>query len=167
MNASLCQYEQEVMAALRSGPLSHELHAHVSGCAECSEVMLVARFLQRDAGSMGEISIPDADIVWRQALSRSRAEAAARAVRPIQWVVYAGVGVLIAGAFWLVLGLPAWLEWLRGPLYNSGLPVVGGMWVRVSFVAGAVTTLTALFGAVYILRVDRIPVALSETRLQN
>ena len=163
MNASLCRYEQEIMTALRSGPLRHELHAHVSGCAECSEVMLVAQLLQRDADSMGEISIPDADVVWRQALSRSRAEAAARAVRPIQWVVYASIAVMMTAAFWLILGLPAWLEWLRAPLSISGLPVVRGMWVAVSLVAGAVTTLTALFGAVYILRVDRIPVALSKT----
>lgn len=167
MNASLCRYEQEVIRALRSGLFSQELHAHVGGCAECSEVMLVAQFLQRDADSMGEIPIPDADMVWRQASSQSRAESAARAVRPIQWVVYASVAVMATAAFWLILGLPACLEWLRAPLYTSGLPLVKGMWVRVSLVAGAVTTLTALFGAVYILRVDRIPVALSKTWLQN
>src|SRR5215467_12131990 len=161
MNASLCRYEQEIMTALRSGPLRHELHAHVSGCAECSEVMLVAQLLQRDADSMGEISIPDADVVWRQALSRSRAEAAARAVRPIQWVVYTSIAVMITAAFWLILVLPAWLEWL--PHYTSSLPVVRGMWVAVSFVAGAVTTLTAVFGAVFILRMDRAPVVLNKT----
>jgi len=157
MNASLCQYEPELMLALRSGSFSQELHAHVTGCAECSEVMLVAQFLQRDAGSMGEISIPDADIVWRQALSRSRAKAAARAVRPIQWVGYSSIAVVMMAAFWLILGSPAWLEWFR--LYTSNLLAVRGMWIAVSFVAGAVTTLTALFGAVYILRVDRLPVA--------
>lgn len=165
MTASLCKYEQEVVIALRSGPLSHELHAHVRGCAECSEVMLVLEFLQRDADSMGEIPIPDADRVWLRALSRSQAEAAARALRPIEWVFYASIAVMITAAFRLILGLPAWLEWL--PLYTSSLPVARGMWVAVSFVAGAVTTLTALFGAVYILRVDRMPVALSQTSLHR
>jgi len=123
--------------------------------------MLVAQFLERDADSMGEISIPDADTVWRRALSRSRAEAAARAVRPIQWVVYTSIAVMITAAFWLILVLPAWLEWL--PHYTSSLPVVRGMWVAVSFVAGAVTTLTAVFGAVFILRMDRAPVVLNKT----
>ena len=155
MNASLCKYEQEVIAALHSGPLRHELYAHVTDCAECSEVMLVAHFLERDADSMGEISIPDADMVWRRALSRSRAEAAARALRPIQWVIYASIAVMITAAFWLILALPAWLEWL--PHYTSSLHVVRGIWVAVSFAAGVVTTLTALCGAVFILREDRAP----------
>ena len=162
MNASLCKYEPEVMTALRSGPLSEELHAHVTGCAECSETMFVAQFLERDADAMGDISIPDADMVWRQALSRSRSEAAASAVRPIRWVVYASVAVMLTAAFRLILGLPSGLEWLPAPLSTSSLPVVRGTWVAVSLVAGAVTTLTALFGAVYILGVDRNPLALSK-----
>lgn len=161
MNTSPCKYEPEVIRALRSGPLGQKLYAHVTGCAECSDVMVVAQFLEREADSMGEISIPDADTVWRRALSRSRAEAAARAVRPIQWVVYTSIAVMITAAFWLILVLPAWLEWL--PHYTSSLPVVRGMWVAVSFVAGAVTTLTAVFGAVFILRMDRAPVVLNKT----
>ena len=163
MNASLCKYEQEVMTALRFGPLSHELHEHVSGCTECSEVMFVAQCLQRDGDSMGEISIPDADLVWRRALRRSRAEAAAHAIRPIQWVVHASIAVMITAALWLILGSPAWLGSLSAPLYTSSLHAVRGMWVVVSFVAGAVTILTALFAAVYIVRVDRFRVALANT----
>lgn len=163
MNASLCQYEQEVMTALRFGPLSDELHAHVTGCAACSEVMFLAQFLRRDADSMSEISIPDADLVWRRALSRSRAEAAARATRPIQWVVHAGIVAMITTAVWLILSLPALLRGLAAPLQTPTGYVVSGMWLAVSLVAGAVTILTALWGAVYILRVDRVPVTLIKT----
>jgi hypothetical protein len=36
------------------------------------------------------------------------------------------------------------------------------MWVVVSFVAGVVTIVTALFGAVYILRVDRLSIAVAK-----
>ena len=160
MSASLCKYEQEVMTALRFGPLSRELHAHVIGCAECSELMFVAECLQRDADSLGGISIPDTGRVWRRVLRRTRAEAAAHAVRPIQWVVHASAAVSSTAAFWLILVSPAWLGSLPAPLYTSTLHAVGGIWVAVSFMAGAVTILTALFGAVYILRVDRVPVAL-------
>jgi len=162
MNAPLCKFEPEVMTALRSGRLSRGLEAHVTGCAECSEIMLVAQFLARDADSMNEISIPNADLVWRRALARSRAEAAARAARPIQWVIFASIAAVITAAFWLILGSPAWLGWLA-PLCASSLHVVRGMWVAVSLVAGAVTILTALFGAVYILRVDRVLVAFAKT----
>jgi hypothetical protein len=163
MNASLCKFETEVMNALLSGPLGRELEAHVTGCAECSEIMLVAQVLERDADSMGEISIPNADLVWRRALSRSRAEAAVRAGRPIQGVIYASIAVMITAAFWWILASPAWLGWFRAPRYASSLHVVGGMWVAVSLVAGAVTILTALFGAVYILAVDRVLVAFPKT----
>lgn len=163
MNACLCKYEQEVRTALRSGPLSHELSAHVTKCAECSEVMFVAQFLLRDTDSMREISIPDADQVWRRALSRSRAVAAARAERPIQWVVHASIAVMVTAAFWLMLGLPEWLGPSPAPIYPSWLHVVRGVWIAVSLVAGAITILTAFFGAVYILRVDRVPAALAKT----
>ena len=163
MIASLCKYEQEVMAALRFGSLSHELHAHLTGCAECSEVLFVAHCLQRDADSMNTISIPDADLVWRRALRQSRAEAAAHAIRPIQWVGHGSIAVIITAAFCLILDPPAWLGSFRAALNTSSLHAVRGLWVAVSFVAGAVTILTALFGAVYILRVDRFHVALAKT----
>lgn len=163
MNASLCRYEEEVLKALGSGPLSRGLEAHVSGCAACSESMLVAQFFEREGDAMGEIPIPPAALVWRRALSRSRAEAAARATRPIAWVVCAGIAVMLLAAFWLLLGLPAWLGSVPASLYPSSLQVVGGLWVAVSLAAGAVTILTAVFGAVYILRVDRVLVALAKT----
>lgn len=159
MNASLCKYEQEVMRTLRFGPLSHELQAHVTGCVQCSEVVLVANCLQRYAHSMGEISIPSADLVWRRAKRRSRAETAARAIRPIQLVVHASIAVMITATFWLMLGSPAWLGSLPAPLFTPSLHTGRGMWVAVSFVAGLVTILTAFFGAVYILRTDCVPVA--------
>ena len=163
MNASRCKCEQEVLTALRSGTLGHELDAHVTGCVECSEIMFVVQFLQRDADSMGEISIPDANLVWRRALSRSRAEDIARAICPIQWVVHASIAVTITAALWLILGLPAWLGRLPAPLPTSSLHVVSGMWVFASFVAGAVTILSAFFGVLYILRVDPVPVAVVKT----
>lgn len=156
MNAFLCKYEQEVTIALRFGPLTDELQAHVTGCAACSEVIFLAQCLQRDADSIGEISIPDADLVWRRALRRSRAEAVAHAVRPIQWVVHASIAVMLTAGFLLILGSPAWFGSLPAPLYTSNLHAVRGTWFAVSFVAGAVTILTALFGAVYMLRVDRM-----------
>jgi len=71
MNACLCKYEQEATTALCFGPLSDELHAHVTGCAACSEVIFPAECLLRDADSMGEISIPDADLVWRERTAQS------------------------------------------------------------------------------------------------
>lgn len=162
MNTFLCKYEQETLTALRSGPLSHELRAHVTGCAECSEVMFLAQVLQRDADCMGEISIPDAHAVWQRALRRSRAEAAARAARPIQWAVHASIAIVIAAAFWLVRRSPAWFGSLPWEITSRPYTVTG-MWIAVSFLLGAVTILAALFGAVYILQADRAPVALTRT----
>jgi hypothetical protein len=161
MNASLCNCEQEVMTALRSGLLSNELQAHMTGCAQCSEVVSVARLLQRDASSLDEIPIPNPDLVWRRALRRARAEAVARAARPVQWVVHAAIAVIITMVFWLVQGSPEWFGSLPAP-YTSSLYPGRGAWVVVSFVLGGVTILTALFGALYILRVERCPAALAK-----
>lgn len=161
MNASLCKYEKEVTTALRFGQLSDELQAHVAGCAACSEVMLVGGWLQHDADSIGEISIPDAALVWRRALSRSRAANIARAIRPIQWVIHASIAVMIAVTFWLIPGLPAWFGWLAQ--VTASVESAGGMWVAISVMAGAATIVTALFGAVYILRAGRLRGTLVKT----
>lgn len=67
---------------------------------------------------------------------------------------------MIASAFWLILRLSISLGWLPARLHVSGLHVVSEAWVAVSVVAGASTIVTALLGAVYILRVDRAPVVL-------
>jgi len=120
--------------------------------------MLVAHFLQRDADSMGKISVPDADLVWRRALRRSPAEAIAHAARPIQWVVHTSIAAMITAAFWLILVSPAWFGSLPAALHASTPPAVEAVWVAVAFAAVAVTILTALFGAMYILQVDRVPV---------
>lgn len=159
MNASPCKYEEEVMAVLRSGPLSPELQAHMTGCVECSEAMLVASCLQHHAKSMGEVSIPSADLVWRRAWQRSRAEAAARAARPIQLVIHAGIAATIMAAFWMILGLSARLGSFSAPHYPSSLHAVSGVWIAVSVMAGAVTILTAVVGAVYILCSDQARIA--------
>jgi hypothetical protein len=82
-------------------------------------------------------------------------------MRPIQWVVHASIAVMITAAFWLILGSPGWLGSLPA-LQTSSLHAVTGMWVVVSFVAGVVTIVTVLFGAVYILRVDRLSIAVAK-----
>jgi len=65
---------------------------------------------------------------------------------------------MITAIFWLILGSPAWLRSMPAALYTPILHTVRGLWVAVSFAAGLVTMLTALFGAVYILRTDCVPV---------
>jgi len=65
---------------------------------------------------------------------------------------------MITAAFWLILVSPAWFGSLPAALHASTPPAVEAVWVPVAFAAVAVTILTALFGAVYILRTDCVPV---------
>jgi hypothetical protein len=116
--------------------------------------MMIAQFLQRETNSLEAIPIPNASLVWQRAASRSRAEALARATRPIQWVVHASVAVTFAATLWLIFDLAGSLSSLAGAVSAAGQHV-GGTWIYASIITGAVTMLGIVAGAMYMLSVDK------------
>ena len=163
MNASTCTREEELVRAMRSGSLSAELRSHVAECSNCTEVLLVAQFLRPDEEFSREIALPDASVIWRQALLQSRAEAADRATRPIRWVMSASFAAIIAALVWLIFGLPGGLVWSSGPLRALVQNFGGGVLGDVSFVVAGITMFTAVAGATYVLWADKVPDHLMKT----
>lgn len=122
MNANRCAREDELLDALGRGFTGADLDAHLAGCAECSELRLVAGALlddRRDA--FREAALPAAGTMWWRMQLRKRQEAQAAARRSL----------LIGQALTLVAAIA-----LVGSIFGADL-VVGARQVVASLRAGA------------------------------
>jgi hypothetical protein len=138
-----CPREREALAAVVAGTLEPELKRHVSGCAECREVVAVATWLQGVARETDPGPLPRADRVWWRAQVERRLEVrrslAERAARPIRWFergAAAAIAMTIAGILW-TQGVPtadAALARLSDPTtlgaLTAGLMTVAGLAAR-------------------------------------
>jgi len=121
MSGSTCEREQELLAAVASAEVSDELRRHAAGCTECSEVLLVATFLRREAAATAQAALPDPAYLWWRALRDRRSAAADRATRLITIVQQAA----ILSAALLLVPLVRWgwphLAHLLGALHLRAL----------------------------------------------
>ncbi|HEY7472496.1 MAG TPA: hypothetical protein VIE68_09130 [Gemmatimonadota bacterium] len=99
-----CPREAESLSALLAGSVGAELKRHVTGCAECREVMIVATWLRGVASETEFGPLPGADRVrWRAQVERrleARRSLAERAARPIRWFergAAASIAIVAAG----------------------------------------------------------------------
>lgn len=101
-----CAREQDVIDALASqrwpDRCDDALKAHVSTCAECTDLADVAAALLDDRESAwAEARVPQSGMVWWRAQIRAREEAARAAARPIAFIQ----GVAASCAVWLAVAL--------------------------------------------------------------
>ena len=147
-----CPREQEVFDAIATGRWPErsdaELRSHVSACASCGDLAMVAGPLieARDA-AWQDARVPASGTVWWRAQMRARREAARKAARPMTLVQAAGA---LAGIALLVALAAVAAPWLGNPLgevtglLSAGLPSItlpdiaalGGSWWIVLLVAG-------------------------------
>jgi hypothetical protein len=121
MSGSTCEREQELLAAVASAEVPDELRQHAAGCAECSEVLLVATFLRREAAATAQAALPDPAYLWWRALRDRRSAAAERATRLITIVQRAA---LLCAAL-LVVPLVRW-GWPH--LATGSAPCISARW---------------------------------------
>lgn len=116
MTDTPCPREGEVLAAAATDTFSDELRTHVVDCTECTELVMVAGFMNRGALELGGVGpLPDAGYVWWRANLEQRELRSRRATGIISLVQR--VGVVVAGlvAFMLVRSLvPDVKTWLVG-----------------------------------------------------
>jgi hypothetical protein len=114
MNQSVCKREPEILQAVRHGDASPDLVAHIRTCPACSELWLVARFLQDETLAVHEVSaLPDPGLIWRKAQARAREQALAKATLPIRIMRTCAIVLAIFGMPWLISPLshaPGWLH---------------------------------------------------------
>ena len=80
MNVERCEREDELLEALGRDFIGPELESHVTACAACSDLRLVAgAFLDDRAHAMMEAPVPSSGTMWWRMRIRHRHELQARA----------------------------------------------------------------------------------------
>jgi hypothetical protein len=114
MTERYCEREQEVAAAVSGGSCDAAILGHARNCRICSEILLVARFLEEGTPlSAHEVNrVPEAITVWRKAQALAREKALLRATLPIRaariaalsiGIVVAPLSILRSPRLWLCL----------------------------------------------------------------
>jgi predicted anti-sigma-YlaC factor YlaD len=103
MNADRCQREDELLDALARRYIGPELAAHLTECAACAELELVAGALLDDRShAVAEAPVPTAGTMWWRMQLRHRQEAQSTARRSLligQAVTLAITMVLVVAFF--------------------------------------------------------------------
>ena len=113
---TMCDREQELLAALRSGNWTPELRAHFAACESCAETAITADFLHQ-AAATADPHVPPAGLVWWKAQLRARRDIAHAAARPLVIAERAAAIVAMLGA----IGAMAWLSAGSTPAAIAGL----------------------------------------------
>jgi len=154
MSDSTCEHEQELLAALAAAEVPDELRQHAASCAECSEVLLVATFLRREAAATAQAALPDPAYLWWRALRDRRSAAAERATRLITIVqraaIFSAALLLVPLVRWGWPHIAHWLGALHLRALAPELPASAGnpfLVVGISATLLAVLALLDLHGA--------------------
>lgn len=146
-----CECETEVLEGLRSGAWEPELRQHAQECAVCSELVMVAEFLQSEAAiPASEPALPDAGMMWWRAQLAARRAAVTRATRPIRLfgkLAWLG-GVFLA--LWFLFGSSSTLtsQLSQPPWWGSPAGVA-------ALACGAVALLSLFLGSAYLVWAER------------
>jgi hypothetical protein len=109
-----CEKEEQVVAALHSGPPDAAILDHARDCSVCSEVLLVATRLRQEAALPDHALdvLPDPGLIWQAAQSRAREKALAKATLPIRIMRASAAALAIFAAPWIALEFlhpPSWI----------------------------------------------------------
>lgn len=139
MNLFLCSSEKELEAALRQGRWPHacdlDLRAHVDGCRDCQELVLVSQTLQKAKSNGYELArMRSPGLLWWRAQLRRRNEAIQSIAEPLALAEKIGLLGLLAAFCVLVWqgGQSADLLNLFQGLFSSGFSPLEELWAAAS-----------------------------------
>ena len=113
---TMCDREQELLTALRSGNWTPDLRAHFAACDSCAELAITADFMHQAAATL-HTHVPPAGLVWWKSQLRARRDAAHAAARPVLIAERAAAIVALLGA----IGAMAWLSADSTPAALAGI----------------------------------------------
>lgn len=141
MSAGCCEREDDLLDALGRGYIAPELTAHVSGCASCTELQLVAgALLDERVEAMAEAPVPSAGTMWWRMQVRHRHDVQAAARRSLlagQAATLVIALVLVASFFGaeITVGLREVITAVR---LSTPLMIAVGAWLLLAPIAGYV-----------------------------
>ena len=91
-----CNYEAEVLRAVTTAHIDHDLREHIASCDSCAELLSVATAVADDRRTlMREAPIPTSSAMWWRTKMRATEEARRAAVRTATLVQAALVAVAV------------------------------------------------------------------------
>ena len=146
MNRYSCEKETKVLEAL--GSWDADLRAHVKDCPHCSDVVMVAKFLQQEAEV--EPTLPKAEFIWWKSQLMARHRTVKQVTRPITW---AGNLACLTSGLTLLWFLFASREGAVSPLKLEAFWT--GDLAVVVLLGSCVAVLCALLGSAYLVLVEK------------
>jgi hypothetical protein len=127
VSVPVCEYEEQVVAALGAGQVPEELAAHVAQCAVCRDVQLVFRFLETASAEREDAPASAAGLIWWRARLYEKRALAARSVGPIRTVQT--VAIVLALAVATIFAVMVGPEWIgkASPLVLAVVICGGGL----------------------------------------
>lgn len=160
MRKRFCELEPRVLEAANSGVWEPSLSRHLDECPSCSEVALVAGFMNEADAELAAVPLPDAELVWWKAQLKARRAAAEKATQPIAVVeklACAGGGlalIVVLAVVWPSIRGWAELVFSNWAMGSQAAPIVAiGLASMVVF--GAVSVLLAVGLGLYFAWSDR------------
>ena len=139
MNLFFCPSEPELEATLRQGRWPHacdpDLRAHVDGCRDCQELVLITQTLQKAKPNGQQLALlRSPGLLWWRAQLRRRNEAIQTVTEPLALAEKAGLFGLLAAFCVLVWqgGVSSYLLNLFQSLSSSGFSSLGELWAAAS-----------------------------------
>lgn len=124
MRKKICPWEKDMVKALQTKSLSHEIKEHISKCPSCKNIVAVYdwmnQYKERSWNTkMEKKTFPDPDAIWDRAYVRRRPDIALmkKALRPLVFPhVLSYVVIIIAVVFLLISNLK-----IIGSITDSGM----------------------------------------------
>lgn len=163
-----CSSQEELEATLRQDRWPHacdpDLRAHVDGCADCQELVLVTQTLQRAKSHREQLArLPSPGLLWWRGRLRRRNEAIQAVTKPLALAEKIGLLILLAAfsvLVWQAGQSPDLLNLFEGfsrsvfsPLEELWAAASGASaWMTVLGVAGLSTLAFVASFAIFLLR---------------
>jgi len=110
MRKRICLWEKEVVDALQTKKMTHEIKEHISKCSSCKNIVSVYDWMNQYKRrswdpKMTEKTLPDPDAIWDRVHARRKPDRTLmkKALRPLAYPQVLLYAVLIIGVLFLLI----------------------------------------------------------------
>lgn len=157
MNYTICEREEDMLAAVQSGTWNDELREHAGRCLSCADTIAVTEFLQREAELLRhDAQLPSAGLVWWRAQLTARQRALSQTTRPVDLAWNFALPAAVIAVLWRLIRVPqtqpSLNAWLSNPMHWSS--TWAGPLGETALLVGGTTLICLLFGAFYLAWIE-------------
>lgn len=124
-NLNGCDFEPQLVKAIKKGNANEQISAHLNACPDCQETARIVSFFQRELAREPLASnLPAAGFLWWKAKLREKKVAAERAARPIIIAQTIAVFAIFFSGIYLIGVFSSDIETILSRTFASMEPVM-------------------------------------------